>query len=99
MRIFGKGSGKKPQPVASFSAVRDTADARNVTLKWEKNTDAIGYNIRYGTNPNKRYENYQVLNADSLTIHSLSKLQQYYFTIDAFNENGITKGKKVIAGN
>ena len=96
LRIFGKGNGKVPQPISSFIVLRDTADARNVTLTWKKNADAIGYNIRYGTQPNKLYENYQVFNAGSLTIHSLSKMQQYYFTIDVFNENGVTKGKKTL---
>ncbi len=94
LRIFGKGNGKMPQQVSSFTATRDTADARNVTLTW-KIANATGYNIRYGTQPGKLYENYQVFNTDSLTIHSLSKLQKYYFTIDAFNENGITKGKTI----
>jgi len=82
--------------LGEFTAIRDTTDARNVTLVWKKNKDAVGYNIRYGTQPNKLYENYQVFNTDSLTIHSLSKLQQYYFTIDAFNENGVSRGKKIV---
>ena len=98
LRIFGKGTGKAPQPVAAFTVTRDTADKRNAILTWKKDADAVGYNIRYGTAPDKLYENYQVLNTDSLTIHSLSKLQQYYFTIDAFNENGITKGKRIAEG-
>lgn len=96
LRIFGKGTGKAPQPVTSFTAIRDTADARNVTLTLKKKEDAVGYNIRYGTQPGKLYENYQVFDTDSLTIHSLSKRQQYYFTIDAFNENGVTKGKAIV---
>ncbi len=94
LRIFGKGNGKLPQSVSSFTAVRDTADARNITLTWQRN--ANGYNIRYGTQPNKLYLNYQVFNTDTLTIHSLNKLQDYYFTVDAFNENGITKGVKIM---
>ena len=96
LRIFGKGNGKVAQPVSSFTAVRDTADARNVTLKWQKSPGAIGYNIRYGTAPDKLYLNYQVLGSDSITIHSLNSLLKYYFTIEAFNENGITKTIKVI---
>lgn len=96
LRVFGKGNGKQPQSVSSFNAVRDAADARNVTLSWTKDADASGYNIRYGTAPDKLYLNYQVLDANSLTIHSLNALKTYYFTIDAFNENGITKGNKVI---
>jgi hypothetical protein len=96
LRIFGKGNGKVAQPVSLFTAVRDTADARNVTLKWQKSPGAIGYNIRYGTAPDKLYLNYQVLGSDSITIHSLNSLLKYYFTIEAFNENGITKTIKVI---
>jgi len=34
-----------------------------------------------------------------LTIRSLNGLQKYYFTIDAFNESGITQGKKIIERN
>jgi len=96
LRIFGWGYSDVPQPVSSFTAVRDIADARNVTLHWQKNSDAVGYNIRFGSQPDKLYENYQVLNTDTLTIHSLNRLQPYYFAIDAFNENGITTGKQII---
>ena len=95
LRIFGKGKGKEPQPVSDFTIARDTADTRNVTISWKKETNVVGYNIRYGTEPGKLYENYQVLGSDAITIHSLNKLQRYYFTIDVFNENGITKGKQV----
>jgi hypothetical protein len=96
LRIFGKGGGKLSQPVSSFTAERDRTDARNVLLKWQKNKNAIGYNIRYGTAPDKLYLNYQIIGSDSITIHSLNSLQKYYFSIDAFNENGVTKGLKKI---
>jgi hypothetical protein len=95
LRVFGKGNGKLAQPVTTFQAIRDTADARNVTLTWPKSDSATGYNIRYGTKPGKLYHNYQVFDTNTLTIHSLNRLQQYYFAIDAFNENGITKGTVV----
>lgn len=98
LRIFGKGTGVVPQTISSFTVARDTADKRNVTINWKKHSNVVGYNIRYGTAPNKLYENYQILNTDSLTIHSLDKMQQYFFAIDAFNENGITKGKTIVGG-
>ncbi|WP_281631598.1 family 43 glycosylhydrolase [Flavobacterium luteolum] len=94
-RAFGKGSGKSPKAVSEFSAARDQSDGRNVKLKWNKIPNATGYNIRYGTAKDKLYLNYQVFDTDSLVIHSLSRLKDYYFTIDAFNENGITKGKHI----
>ena len=89
LRIFGKGRGRPSQPVSSFTAVRDAADACNVTLNWLKSTNATGYNIRYGTAPDKLYLNYQVFNTNSITIHSLNALQTYFFAIDVFNENGV----------
>lgn len=96
LRVFGAGNGKTTKAVSSFTAVRDTADARNVTLSWTKKPNATGYNIRYGTTPDKLYLNYQVLGSNTVTIHSLNRLQNYYFTIDAFNEKGITKGKVIV---
>ncbi|WP_281296992.1 family 43 glycosylhydrolase [Flavobacterium limnophilum] len=95
-RVFGKGNAKKAEPVATITAVRDVSDACNVALDWPKNAKATGYNIRYGTAPDKLCLNYQVLEANTLTIHSLDALQDYYFTIDTFNETGITKGKIVV---
>lgn len=96
LRVFGQKSGKDVKSVSTFTAVRDTADARNVTLSWTKDPAATGYNIRYGTSPDKLYLNYQVLDNNTITIHSLNRLQNYYFSIDAFNEKGITKGKVVV---
>lgn len=95
LRVFGKGSGKLASVVSSFNVSRDTSDARNVTLTWQKIAGAVGYNIRYGTKPDKLYHNYQVFDADSLTIHSLNRLQRYYYSVDVFNENGITQGSVV----
>lgn len=96
LRVFGKGNGKLPQEVQSLTVLRDTTDTRNVTLSWNNTSSAVGYNIRYGTGPDKLYLNYQVLGTNSLTIRSLNKLKTYYFSIDAFNENGITKGGKIV---
>jgi len=42
------------------------------------------------------YHTWQVLGVDTLTIRNLNRLQEYYFTIDAFNETGIKKGDKVV---
>jgi hypothetical protein len=50
------------------------------------------YRCRY----DKMYQTYQVLGTNSLTINSLKSSQTYYFTIDSFNESGVTKGEKII---
>lgn len=96
LRIFGNGGGKTPSNVEKLNVVRSDSDRCIVTLNWTKTTGADGYNIRYGIEKDKLYHNYQVFGVDTLTIRSLNALQKYYFTIDAFNENGITTGKKII---
>jgi xylan 1,4-beta-xylosidase len=99
LRIFGNGGGKAPSIVRNLSMERSETDRCLVKLNWDKTPDAIGYNIRYGNQRDKLYQNYQVLGGDSLIIRSLNGLQKYYFTIDAFNENGITKGENIIELN
>jgi hypothetical protein len=96
LRIFGKGGGKAPLTVENLNIERSESDRCVVKLNWTKPAGAIGYNIRYGTSRDKLYNTYQVLGAESVTIGSLNSLQKYYFTIDAFNENGIMKGKKIV---
>ncbi len=97
LRVFGKGSGKAPIQASGLTAQRNQADSCQVSLKWNPSDSAIGYNIRYGIAPDKLYNTYQVMGKTSLNINSLNRLQvDYYFTVDAFNENGITKGTEII---
>ena len=96
LRVFGNGGGVIPSIVQNLNVVRSSSDRCVVNLKWDKKPDAFGFNIRYGTQQNKLYHNYQVLGADSVTIRSLNGLSKYYFTIDAFNENGISKESKIV---
>jgi xylan 1,4-beta-xylosidase len=96
LRVFGNAGGRAPSKINRFNVVRSEADRCIVNLRWDKNPDAVGYNIRYGTQKNKLYHNYQVIGSDSVTIRSLNSLSGYFFTIDTFNENGISKGSKII---
>ncbi|MFD2146549.1 family 43 glycosylhydrolase [Mucilaginibacter antarcticus] len=91
-RVFGLGTSKKPGKVNSFEMLRDVADSRNVKLSWKKQPNATGYNIRFGVQKNHLNRVYQVYNDTELTIRSLNKDQKYWFAIDAFGENGVTKG-------
>ncbi|MGA9637732.1 family 43 glycosylhydrolase [Flavobacterium sp.] len=95
-RIFGNAQGKRPANETIFSVERKTTDKRTVQLKWEKPSDAIGHNVRYGISPDKLYHTYQVLGNNEITIRTLNANQNYYFTVDAFNENGVKKGTKII---
>jgi hypothetical protein len=95
-RVFGNGGGESPASAKDLKLDRLENDRSVVKLTWESASEATGYNVRYGTAKDKLYHTYQVLGKDSITIHSLNSLQSYYFTIDAFNESGITKGTEVI---
>jgi xylan 1,4-beta-xylosidase len=99
LRVFGNAGGKAPTPVENLNMARDASDRAVVKLNWTATPGATGYNIRYGAAKDKLYQTYQVLGTNSLTIGSLNGLQKYYFAIDAFNESGVTKGKKVIELN
>lgn len=94
-RVFGKADKQLPDKVQSFRVIRDEMDRRNVLVKWKDSAGAIGYNIRYGTSPDKLYHNYIVYNDTEITIRSLQTEQPYYFTIDSFNEGGIMRNSDI----
>jgi hypothetical protein len=94
-RIFGKGTGKKPEALNDFQAKRDDKDGRIVKLSWNKVAGATGYNIRYGIAKDKLYQNYIVYGNTEATIRSLVKSIAYWFTIDVFDESGVSKSNEV----
>ncbi len=95
-RIFGKGNGNKPENVNNFSVKRKSEDKRSAELTWSKVRGATGYTIRYGTGKKKLHQHHQVYADTSVIIRNLNTGLNYYFTIESFNENGITQNKKII---
>lgn len=89
-RIFGKGSGQLPEVPLNFEAIRKE-DRRSVNLSWVKSENAVGYNVTYGIDPGKLYHNYVVYEDTTLVINSLNTNQAYFFSVESFNENGISK--------
>jgi xylan 1,4-beta-xylosidase len=92
LRIFGKKKGKTPNDVSGFAVKRDAFDSRRAVVKWTKDNSATGYVVNYGTDINKLYTSHMVYDCDSVRITGLNKGITYYFSINAFNESGITKG-------
>jgi hypothetical protein len=92
-RIFGSGTDRKPKRITSFRAVKDYRDPQVIKMSWEMESDATGYNIRFGTDKDKLYHSYQVFKTTRLTIRCPDKSDDYWFAIDTFNENGVTPGK------
>jgi hypothetical protein len=94
-RIFGKQDRVPPPAPAGLTANRLT-DTRSVALSWQAVPTAVGYNIRFGLDAKKLYHNYIAYDRTTLQINSLLAKHDYWFTIDAFNEGGITLGTTVV---
>lgn len=104
LRVFGVGTGQKPQtPVFRTTRSEDGLDL-HVTIEGTK--DAVGYNILWGHKEDKLYHSYQIYRdakdvqeyRDAVLekrIGALVKSQEYFVRVDAYNENGITKGEVV----
>ncbi|HVO72665.1 MAG TPA: family 43 glycosylhydrolase [Ignavibacteriaceae bacterium] len=85
LRIFGNSSKAVFTDVSTFTVNRNASDGRNAVISWSPVADADGYIVRYGIAPDKLYNNYMVYDADSISIHSLNKDVQYYFSVQAFD--------------
>ena len=92
-RIFGLGTGRKLRRVSEFRAIRDYRNSQIVKMSWKKHDNISGYNIRFGTDKEKLYHSFQVYQATKLTVPCPDKNKDYWFQMDAFNENGVTPGK------
>lgn len=95
-RVFGETMAPHPAGVGSFTVRRAPDDDRSATLEWPRAEGARGYIIRFGIAPDKLYANHQVGDVAELTMQSLNVGVTYFFTIDSFNERGVTPGRSVV---
>lgn len=91
-RVFGKGTGPKPVQMTYLKVLRDSADSRRAKLNWDEVKGATGYVVHFGLEKNNCYHSIMVYGKHSLQLNALNKGVPYFFRVDAFNENGITKG-------
>lgn len=92
LRVFGNGAGPAPATPEGLTARRD-ADARNAFLSWSPVPGAVGYNVRWGNAPDRLFQNWQVFSdrGTELEIRALTVDQPYWFALEAFDENGVSK--------
>jgi hypothetical protein len=95
VRVFGLGIGEAPNKVSNFKINREK-DRRDISFSWDKVEGAQGYNIRWGIAPDKLYQSWQVYDTNSHFMRCLDRDTPYYFTIEAFNENGISEQTEII---
>jgi len=92
-RVFGKGSGQKPNAVQNFVPLRAEAkkkgERRSVWFKWQQEENADGYVIYFGKSADKLYGSIMVYGKNEYYFNGLDRSDAYYFQIEAFNNNGI----------
>lgn len=104
LRIFGIGIGKSPS-TAVFTVSRSD-DELDLLVSINGMADAVGYNILWGHEQEKLYHSYQIYREEAdvkrkqsgdifKRIGALVKGQEYFVRVDAYNENGISKGSVV----
>ena len=98
LRVFGRGKGKAPKAVKGLRVTRKT-DRREAIVSWNPQLSCQGYNILWGINPDKLYSSWLIYEKSTLELKSLNTDQAYYFTIEAFNENGISERSGIIKIN
>ncbi|MDR2497483.1 MAG: family 43 glycosylhydrolase [Tannerellaceae bacterium] len=100
LRAFGKGNASMPSPVGSVSAIRNASDRRRYTVEWPRSIGATGYIVRSGISPNALHHAVMVYDDPALYKTGLQYDKQleagffnlnseYYFSVSAFNENGV----------
>jgi hypothetical protein len=96
LRVFGNGNGNKPDTVNHFIVLRTEKDPRSAWIKWAPVTDAYAYNIYIGTAPDKLYNNIMIYGGNDYYFKGMDKEIPYYFSIEAVNENGVSKRTEII---
>lgn len=99
-RIFGNANKQAPEPVQNFVALRTApkikGERRNVWFKWQQNPLADGYVIYFGKSADKLYGSIMVYGKNEYYFNGLDRSDAYFFTIEAFNDSGISVQTPVI---
>jgi len=95
-RVFGNGNGAVPGEVKNFIVLRTEKDKRSAWLKWIPVDNAYAYNIYVGVAPDKLYNCIMVRSSNEYYFKAMDKDRPYYFSIEAINENGVSKPTAVM---
>ena len=95
LRIFGKGRGKAPAMPKSFEAKRQ-ADQRNCNLSWKSDKAATGYVLYWGIAEDRLNNSVMIYDQNSYELRALNTGVDYFYQVEAFNENGISKKSLII---
>jgi xylan 1,4-beta-xylosidase len=98
LRVFGTAGGAPPRAPAGVTATRG-ADQRRMTVRWRGVPRAVGYNVRWGVQPDRLNLCYQVFadRGTSLDVRALNIGVGYHVAVEAFDEHGVSKLSEVVA--
>jgi xylan 1,4-beta-xylosidase len=96
LRVFGKGMGARPSKVDQLIILRTEKDKRSAWIKWSPVPEAYAYNIYTGLAPDKLYNCIMVHDANEYYYKAMDSQKDYYFSIEAVSENGVSERTKVI---
>jgi len=98
VRVFGTADGPPPVAPASVTARRH-ADPRDATVTWAPVPGAVGYNVRWGTAPDRLYQTYQLFadRGTTLDLRALSAGVSYHVAVEAFDERGVSPLSATVA--
>lgn len=94
LRVFGFAPGSAPKKAEGLNVNR-SQDRRAISFTWDAVPDATGYILRWGTEPDELYFGHEC-SGSSVDLALFSSDTDYYFTVDSFNESGVTRGKTVV---
>ena len=96
-RVFGSGEGELPEEVSGVQAKRYKEDKRRILLSWDEQPNATGYIVRWGVQRDE-LKNATMVFTNQLEGGFFNRDSQYFFSVDVFNENGITHGNTIVEG-
>lgn len=96
LRVFGNGNGEKPSPVSNLIVLRTQKDKRSAYIKWPPIDNAFAYNLYWGTEPDKLYNNVMIHDFNEYWFKAMDSKKTYYFAIESINENGVSEKSKII---
>ena len=93
-RVFGTGKSYIPNEVTGIQAYRKI-DQRRFHICWDEQENVTGFIVRWGIRQDKLNHS-TVVYTNQLEAGYFNADVPYYFAVDVFNENGITRGRKSV---
>lgn len=94
-RVFGNGKEALPETPANFQVKRQQ-DRRNADLSWDAVDGATGYVIYWGIEKDKLNLSALMYGEPGYELRALNTDNGYYYQVEAFDENGISKRSEVL---